>query len=279
MTTAPTGDERVDDLRVVLITGASMGLGRAMAELLAADGWRVFGTSRHPEAHPDHAWEMLALDVTDDESVRACVAEVMERAGRIDALVNNAGYGLSAFAEEPTVEEVRAQFETNYLGVHRMCRAVLPIMRAQGRGHIVNISSLSGLFGTPPSAHYAASKHALEGYSDAMKYEVAPLGVQVAVVEPGITRSNFRENAVRPAEPLAVYDELREHLGTMGRMAEERAAREETVARTVRRVLNTPRPRLRYTCTRLDWIAAHMRCWVPEGFTRWVVRRVLGLRG
>jgi len=268
----------VSDRRVVLITGASMGLGHAMAELLVADGWTVFGTSREPENYSTHGWEMIELDVTDDGSVRACVAQVMERAGRIDALVNNAGYGLSAFAEEPTVEEVRAQFDTNYLGVHRMCRAVLPIMRAQGHGHIVNISSLSGLFGTPPSAHYAATKHALEGYSDAMKYEVAPFGVQVAVVEPGITRSSFRGNAVGPAEPMAVYDDLREHLGTMGRMAEERAASEDTVARTVRRVLNTPRPRLRHTCTRLDWLAAHMRCWVPEWFTRWVVRRIFGLK-
>ena len=270
-------DARVNDRRVVLITGASMGLGRAMADLLAADGWRVFGTSRHPEEHADAAWHMLSLDVTADESVRACVAEVMARAGRIDALVNNAGCGLSAFAEEPTVEEVRAQFETNYLGVHRMCRAVLPIMRAQVGGHIINISSLSGLFGTPPSAHYAATKHALEAYSDAMKYEVAPFGVQVAIVEPGLTRSRFRDNVVRPAEPMAVYGDLREHLAAMGRRAEERAAPEEVVARTVRRVLNTPRPRLRHTCTRLDWLAAHMRCWVPEGAMRWIVRRIFGL--
>lgn len=263
--------------RVVLITGASMGLGRATAELLAASGWRVFGTSRHPEEHPDHAWELLALDVTDDDSVAACVAEVMARAGRIDALVNNAGYGLKAMAEEPTVDEVRAQFDVNYLGVHRMCRAVLPIMRAQARGHIVNISSLSGLIGTPPSAHYAATKHALEAYTDTMKYEVARFGVQVAIVEPGLTRSCFRVNAIAPAEPLAAYDDLRVLLEDRTERGERIAAPAEVVARTVCRVLNTRRPRLRYTCTPLDWMGAHLRCWLPEGAMRWIVRKVFGI--
>ncbi|MFO8079921.1 MAG: SDR family NAD(P)-dependent oxidoreductase, partial [Armatimonadota bacterium] len=122
---------------VVLITGASMGLGYTMAELIAEGGWTVFGTSREPENYSTDGWEMIELDVTDDASVRACVGEVMERAGRIDALVNNAGYGLRAFAEEATDEEVRAQFDTNYFGVHRMNRAVLPIMREQGRGRVV----------------------------------------------------------------------------------------------------------------------------------------------
>lgn len=262
--------------RVVLITGASTGLGRATAELLAADGWRVFGASRHPEEQPE-GWELLALDVTDDASVAACVAEVMARAGHIDALVNNAGYGLKAMAEEPTVDEVRARFDGNYLGVHRMCRAVLPIMRAQGRGHIVNISSLSGLIGTPPSAHYSATKHALEAYSDTMKYEVGRFGVQVAIVEPGLTRSCFRVNAVGPTEPLPVYDGLRARLGEGTERSERIAAPAEVVARTVRRVLKTRRPRLRYTCTPLDWLGAHARCWLPEGAMRWIVRKVFGI--
>ncbi|MGI5818913.1 MAG: SDR family NAD(P)-dependent oxidoreductase [Armatimonadota bacterium] len=263
--------------RTVLITGASMGLGHAMAEALAEDGWTVFGTSREPENYSTHGWEMIELDVTDDTSVRACVDGVMERTGRIDALVNNAGYGLSAFAEEASVEEVRAQFDTNYLGVHRMNRAVLPIMRRQGRGHIVNISSLSGLIGTPPSAHYSASKHALEGYSQTMRLEVARFGVQVAIVEPGFTESEFRANLAEPAEPIAAYDDLRDQMRSMNARAEESATPAIAVARTVRRVLRTPRPRLRYTCTRTDWLAAHMRCWLPEGAMHLIVRKVFGV--
>ena len=263
--------------QVVLITGASMGRGRDMAEMLVADGWTGFGTSRDPERYSPEGWQMLALDVTNDASVRACVDEVMQRAGRLDALVNNAGYGLSAFAEEASVEEIRAQFETNYIGVHRMCRAVLPIMRAQGHGRIVNISSLAGLFGTPPRAHYAASKHALEGYSQTMRFEVAQFGIHVSVVEPGLTKSAFRENVAEPAEPLAAYDRLRAHLREMGPRSEERAHPSIMVARTVRRVLRARNPRLRYTCTPLDWMAAHLRCWLPERAMHWIVRKVFGM--
>lgn len=264
------------DGKVVLITGASMGLGHAMAELLAADGWTVFGTSREPENYSTHGWEMIELDVTDDASVRSCVDGVMQRTGRIDALVNNAGYGLSAFAEEPTIDEVRAQFDTNYLGVHRMNRAVLPIMREQRSGYIVNISSLSGLIGTPPSAHYSATKHALEGYSQAMRFEVAQFGIRVVLVEPGLTESHFRENLEEPDQPIAAYDEMRERARTTSELAEVRAAPSMVVARTVRRVLRTPHPRLRYTCTRMDWLAAHMICWLPEGAMHWIVRKVFG---
>lgn len=263
--------------QVVLITGASMGLGHEMAEMLARDGWTVYGTSREPENYSTHGWTMIELDVTDDASVRACVDEVMRREGRIDALVNNAGYGLSAFAEEATVDEIRAQFDTNYLGVHRMCRAVLPIMREQGGGRIVNISSLSGLIGTPPSAHYSASKHALEAYSQTMRFEVAQFGIRVSIIEPGLTKSAFRENVTRPAEPLAVYDPTREHLRSMSLRSEERAHPTIVVARTLRRVLRARNPRLRHTCTRLDWLGAHLICWLPEGTMHWLVRKVFGL--
>lgn len=265
------------DGNVVLITGASMGLGHAMAELLAGDGWTVFGTSREPENYSTHGWEMIELDVTDDASVRQCVEGVMDRAGRIDALVNNAGYGLRAFAEEATLEEVRAQFETNYFGVHRMNRAVLPIMRGQSHGRIVNISSLSGLIGTPPSGHYCATKHALEGYSQAMRFEVAQFGVHVSLVEPGLTKSEFRSNLDEPNEPIAAYDEMRERVRSITERAEDGATPAIAVARTVRRVLRARKPRLRYTCTRMDWLAAHMRCWLPEGVMHRIVRRVFGV--
>ena len=270
MTTAPDG-------KVVLITGASMGLGHVMAEVLAADGWTVFGTSRTPENYSTDGWEMIELDVADDASVRACVDGVMTRTGRIDALVNNAGYGLSAFAEEPTIDEVRAQFETNYLGVHRMCRAVLPIMREQGGGRVVNISSIVGLIAPPEGAHYAASKHALEAYSQAMHFELAQFGIHLAMVEPGLTTSEFRKNVARPAEPMAAYDRLRARLKTKGARSEDHAQPTAVVARTVRRVLRARNPRLRYTCTPLDWACAHAICWLPEGTMHWIVRKVFGV--
>ncbi len=265
------------ETRTVLITGASMGLGHATAELLADEDWTVFGTSREPENYSTRGWEMLELDVTDDESVRTCVGEVMDRTGRIDALVNNAGYGLSAMAEEATIDEVCALFETNYFGVHRMNRAVLPIMREQGHGRIVNISSLSGLIGTPPSGHYSATKHALEGYSQAMCFEVARFGIQVILIEPGLTKSQFRANVDEPDEPIEDYAEMREHLAGMSERGEEEAAPAITVARTVRKALNARNPRLRYTCTARDWIGAHIRCWLPQGATHWIVRKIFGI--
>jgi NAD(P)-dependent dehydrogenase (short-subunit alcohol dehydrogenase family) len=262
------------DADVVLITGASMGLGRAMAALLAADGWTVFGTSRTSDEYAPDGWEMVELDVTDDASVRTCVDTVMELSGRIDALVNNAGYGLRAMAEEATIDEVRAQFETNYFGVHRMNRAVLPIMREQGSGRVINISSLSGLIATPPSAHYCASKHALEGYSQAMRLEVAKFGIRVVLVEPGLTTSQFRANVDESDEPISAYDAMRERLMSLSDRAEEQAAPADVVAQTVRRALAARKPRLRYTCTARDWFGAHMRCWLPEGTTHWIVRKI-----
>ncbi|MGC9319858.1 MAG: SDR family NAD(P)-dependent oxidoreductase [Armatimonadota bacterium] len=244
--------------------------------------WRsAAGTSSAPAATPEHyhaeQFAMLPLDVTDEDSVEECIGEIMHRVGRLDGLVNNAGYGLLGMVEEPTVEEARRQLEVNYFGGHRMCRAVLPIMREQGAGHIVNVSSLSGIIGTPPSGHYVASKHALEGYTDVLKYEVEQFGIRVALVEPGYTRSRFRENVARPAEPIAAYDELRERLNARREMTEGRAAPSRAVARTIARVLNARRPRLRYTCTRGDWMIAHLRCWLPEATIRWLVRRVFGV--
>ncbi|MBD3293079.1 MAG: SDR family NAD(P)-dependent oxidoreductase [Armatimonadia bacterium] len=265
------------ETKVILITGASMGLGHAMAELLTEDGWTVFGTSREPENYSTHGWEMIELDVTDDASVRECVDGVMERAGRIDALVNNAGYGLSAMTEEASLDEIRTQFDTNYLGVHRMCRAVLPIMREQGGGRIVNISSLVGLIAPPEGAHYAATKHALEAYSQAMRFEVAQFDIHVSVVEPGLTKSRFRKNVAKPDEPLAVYDSLRARLRAKGARAEENAQPTAVVPSTVRRVLRARNPRLRYTCTLLDWTAAHLICWLPESVMHWIVRKVFGV--
>src|SRR5690606_35507590 len=160
--------------KVVLITGASSGLGRATARLLAERGYRVFGTSRRPPADaPTGGVEPLALDVCADASVAACVQTVLARAGRIDALINNAGYELGGALEEATLEEAQRQFETNFFGAVRMIRAVLPAMRRQGGGRIVNVSSLAGLAPVPFLGLYSASKFALEGYSEALRHEVA----------------------------------------------------------------------------------------------------------
>jgi NAD(P)-dependent dehydrogenase (short-subunit alcohol dehydrogenase family) len=195
--------ERRSDMaeqKVVLITGASSGIGQATAELLVQRGFTVFGTSRHPaaaEAIP--GVKMLPLDVRVDESANVCVDLVLKRTAQLDILINNAGYVQRGAIEEVSVEEARAQLDTNFFGVVRMVKAVLPVMRGQGGGRIINISSLVGLVPLPFGGFYAASKFALEGYTEALRHEVRPFNILVSLVEPGFIKTRLTENARFPA--------------------------------------------------------------------------------
>ena len=184
---------------VVLVTGASSGIGKACAEWLFARGCRVYGTSRQAaralvEARTSDLAPLLCmipLDVTSDSSVEAAVGIVLACEGRIDAVVNNAGFGIAGAVELTTMEEAREQFETNFFGTVRVCRAVLPIMRQQGSGRILNVSSIAGRIGIPFQAFYSASKFAIEGFTEALRMEVAPFGIQVVLIEPGDFRTGF----------------------------------------------------------------------------------------
>ena len=190
--------------RTVIVTGAGSGIGEAISRRLSDGDWRVFATARRPDPHilgPD----ALALDVNSDESVQAAVASVMESAGRIDAIVNNAGVDLVGAVEETTTEEVLALFQTNFFGVHRLSRAVLPIMRSQRHGHIVTIGSIAGFLPTPFNAFYSASKHALEGYIESLAYEVAPFGLRCVLIQPGFISTELRGKKSEAAERLAAY--------------------------------------------------------------------------
>ena len=188
---------------VWFITGCSTGFGRDLARLVLDRGWRAVVTARDAdrvadlvEGHDDTALA-LALDVNDQAQVEAAVAAAKARFGRIDVLVNNAGYGYQATAEEGDEAEIRAQFDTNVFGLFAITRAVLPIMRAQGSGNIVNFTSVAGLIGFPGSGYYAASKHAVEGWSDALLAEVGPLGIGVTCVEPGPFRTDWAGRSLR----------------------------------------------------------------------------------
>ncbi|MDZ7704262.1 MAG: SDR family NAD(P)-dependent oxidoreductase [Trueperaceae bacterium] len=196
--------------QTVLVTGASSGIGKAIATALHEAGFRVFGTSRSPDKHRDLPFEMLALDVQDDDSVAACLEDLMARTGRLDVLVNNAGFGLYGAVEETSMDEAKAQMETNFFGVVRTVRAALPIMREQQRGKIINISSLAGLVGVPHHAFYAASKFAVEGFTESLVLELEPFNISVTLVEVGYVDTPFADHISRPEEPLAVYDQDRE---------------------------------------------------------------------
>src|SRR4051812_30145578 len=213
MTTVIQSEEQlmaVKTEQVALVTGASSGIGKAAAQALIGAGFTVYGTSR--KATPGEERDgvvLLPLDVTDDESVARAVGEVLDRSGRIDVLVNNAGFGTAGAAEESSIEQARALFDTNLFGSIRMTRAVLPHMREQGSGRVINVSSVLGLVPAPFMALYAASKHAIEGSPESLDHEVREHGVRVLLVEPAYTRPSFDANAVAVDEPLALYAQRR----------------------------------------------------------------------
>ena len=184
---------------VALVTGASSGIGKAAALALVQAGFDVVGTSRNASRVAPHPGvTFLDLDVTSDGSVSTLVRGVIERLGRIDVLVNNAGTGAAGAAEESSVAQDQRVFDINFFGLIRMTKAVLPHMRAQGRGRIINISSVLGLVPGPYMASYAATKHAIEGYSESMDHELRERGVRVLLIEPAYTRTGFDANALHP---------------------------------------------------------------------------------
>ena len=184
--------------RAVLITGCSTGIGRATAQRLARSGHTVYATARRPESPADleaHGCRTLALDVLDEDSMRAAVEAVVEEQGAVGALVNNAGYSQSGAIETLPMESVRRQFETNVFGLIRMCQLVLPAMREQGWGRIVNISSMGANFTFPGGGVYHATKYAVEAISDALRFEVAGFGIDVTVLQPGLISTEFGATA------------------------------------------------------------------------------------
>ena len=233
--------------KTALITGASSGIGKAAALALTRAGYRVIGTSRR--ANPGEMRDgirMIACDVTDDASVMAAVALAHTELGRIDLLVNNAGYAVSGAAEESSVEQVRALFDTNFLGVVRVTNAVLPIMRAQGAGRILTTGSVLGLIPSPFGAYYAASKHALEGYSESLDHEVRPFGIRAAVIEPWATRTSIEANSPQGDRPVAAYATTLARYRAAFDAAMAAGDTPEDVAATIVVAAQDRSPRLRY---------------------------------
>lgn len=235
--------------KVALVTGASSGFGRAIAEALHARGYRAFGTTRQPSpAALPCGCPLVTMDVDDDASVADGVARVLREAGQIDVLVNNAGVGYAGAIEDTTVAEARAQFETNFFGLHRVCRAVLPHMRARGAGRIVNVSSLGGLVSVPFQALYCASKFAVEAYSEALRMEVKPFGLRVAMIEPGDFATSFTASRRMTAASTA-GSPYAARCGTAVRQFAAEEARNPDVGPVVRAAIaaiESDRPRLRY---------------------------------
>jgi short-subunit dehydrogenase len=237
----------VPDPKVVLVTGASSGIGRACAQHLASLGHKVYGSSRKSTTRVDGV-EMLAMDVTDDRSVSEGVARVQQAQGRLDMLVNNAGYGIAGSVEETSVQEAQQQFDTNFFGMFRLTKAVLPGMRQRRSGLIVNMSSIGGLIAIPFQSFYCATKFAIEGFTEALRMEVRGFGVHVVLIEPGDHRTGFTQNRVRTKESQG-QSEYREKfdaaLGVMER-DEQNGPSPEGIARRVARIVSAEAPSLRH---------------------------------
>jgi NAD(P)-dependent dehydrogenase (short-subunit alcohol dehydrogenase family) len=265
---------------VAVVTGASSGIGEATAQRLAAAGYKVYGTSRRGTPARAQAFEMLPLDVTSDASVESLVKEVVRREGRIDLLVNNAGFGVApGGAEESSIDQARAIFETNFFGLIRMTRAVLPHMRQQGSGRIINMSSVLGFLPMPYGALYAATKHAVEGYSESLDHELRTRGIRVSVIEPAYTKTAFDVNFMEPDAKLDAYHDAR--VAVNQRVKEVMASAEEpgVVADVVLKAAGAANPKLRYTAGALAGRLRMLRTWAPAGVMDSGIRKDLRLDG
>ena len=262
-------DPQIPSRRVVLVTGASSGIGRAVATAFAAAGHVVVGTSRHAAtAEPLSGVRLVDLDVTSPESVDAVVADLVERDGHIDVLVNNAGIGALGAAEESTVDQDRDLFELNVFGVMRMTKAVLPHMRRRGSGRIVTVSSVLGLIPAPFMASYAASKHAIEGWSESVDHETRQYGVRVLLVEPSWTATGFESRSLGPDNPLADYTAQRRTAEEIVTAAVRSGDRPDVVAAAVLTAALSPRPALRSTAGAAGRVAVLRRLVPARAFDR-----------
>ena len=267
--------------RVALVTGASTGIGRLCAERLAASGWRVFGAARSAgaiEAAPGSNLDWLPMDVTDDVSVQTAIDTILAQTGRIDAIVNNAGFSMRGSVEDVPMEEARAVFETNFFGALRVCRAAAPALRARG-GYIVNMSSLAGVVGLPFTGHYCATKFALEGLSECLRYEMRPYGVHVVLVEPGDYRTGIQANRRTSSETQqGAYAQAFDRFLQKRQAFAARAPTAEPVAALVEKILNDPAPRLRYVVAMPGQkLLPLLRRLLPQGVYEACFRRLLGL--
>jgi NAD(P)-dependent dehydrogenase (short-subunit alcohol dehydrogenase family) len=262
--------------KAVLITGCSSGIGWATAERLVDVGWRVYATARSVEKMApleQRGCELLPLDVTDEDSMRSAVDEVERQDGPVGVLVNNAGYSQSGAVESVPMEKVRRQFETNFFGLARMCQLVLPGMRRQGYGRIVNVSSMGGKLTFPGAGYYHATKHAVEALSDALRFEVQGFGVKVSVIEPGLIRTDFAETAVGSMygsdgeNPYAGFDE------SVAKATAENYERgpfarlgggPEAVAEAIDHAVSVRSPRSRYAVTPSARLFLRLRRLLPD---------------
>jgi short-subunit dehydrogenase len=262
---------------IAIVTGASTGIGRITAETLVREGYRVFGTSRSVKSDGPTGVEMLACDVTDQQSVDRLVAHVLAAAGQIDLVVNNAGLGLVGAAEESSIQQIQSLFDVNLFGVMRVVNAVLPSMRTRRAGRIINISSALGLIPAPYLAHYAATKHAVEGYSQSLDHELREFGIRVLLIEPAYTRTDMESNSLEVDAPLPVYAATRAKMFALNAQMLAAGDAPSVVAQTIVRAAKDDAPQLRYPAGKAAKQISLLRRLAPSKMFDKSLRKQMGL--
>jgi NAD(P)-dependent dehydrogenase (short-subunit alcohol dehydrogenase family) len=262
--------------KVVLITGASSGIGLATAELLHEAGFIVYGTSRRTSDASQYKFHLIELDVNNDDSVNHAIEKVIQNEGRIDVLINNAGFAIApAGAEESSMQQAQAIFDTNFFGAVRMTRAALPVMREQKSGLILNISSILGLLPTPFGALYSASKHALEGYSESLDHELRSQGIHVSLIEPAYTKTSLGINLLEADAKVSAYDHIREKLHQQMIKSINKSDDPSVVAKTILTVINSQNILPRYTSGKAAKHLKNLRKFAPVKIFDKLIQRSL----
>ncbi len=264
--------------KVAIVTGASSGIGEAIAGLLANSGYTVYGTSRKGAQTAQRSYKIISLDVNNEESIEAALKEVIQIEGRIDLAVNNAGFGLApGGAVESSIEQSKMIFDTNFFGIVRMTRAVVPYMRKQGEGRIINIGSILGLIPAPYMATYAATKHAIEGFSESLDHELRTRGIRVSVIEPGYTNTPFEANGQEVDSKLDEYTMARKALSKLLKVAVAGGDDPKVVADVVLKAANAKHPKLRYTAGKLAFRLSFLRRFAPTALVDSGIRKEMKL--
>lgn len=250
--------------KTAIVTGASSGIGLATAILFAKNGYKTYGFSRRQQGRTDFI--EIKADVNEDESIKAAVAQVLKEQGRIDVLINNAGFAMVGATEESSIGQIKSMFETNFFGAVRMSNAVLPTMRGQGAGRILHIGSIVGLIPAPYMSYYGASKHALEGYSESLDHEVRRFGIRSIIVEPGFMKTSINSHAPKIDGSIFEYASRRESYQKLIEQGVDNASSPELVAEKVLEAAELSHPKLRYPVGKDAILISFLRRFAPRAF-------------
>jgi short-subunit dehydrogenase len=260
--------------KVILITGATSGIGLTCANYLSSLGHKVYGTGRNPSLK-NYKFNMIKMDVTDDKSVQSALDGLIEQEGQLDVLINNAGIGIAGSIEDTSIKEAKQQFETNFFGNVRLTQKVLPFMRKKNSGHIINISSIGGVISLPFQGFYCASKFAIEGLTESLKYEVKKYGIKVCLIQPGDFKTGFTQNRILSEKSKdSIYkDQMNVSLSIM-EGDEQAGPTPEIIAKKINKIISSNIPKLRNPVGMIiQKFAIILKKVLPQLFFEWIIRQ------